>query len=44
MGINRESIGYFHMNQFLNTQEYRVELSDVSYHELNANQIVEDMF
>ena len=31
-GINREIIANFHTNPFMNTQEYKMELSGGSYH------------
>ena len=43
-GINREILGSFHPNPFLNTQDYEVGLSNGSYHELTANQIEKTMF
>ena len=38
-GIKGEIIGSFHTNSFINTQEYEVEFSNGSYHELTSNQI-----
>ena len=38
-GIKGEIIGSFQTNSFINTQEYEVEFSNGSYHELTSNQI-----
>ena len=42
--IDRESIGSFHKNPFMNNPVYEVELYDGSYHELTTKQTAEAMF